>query len=151
MRTPIFIRPLTKDKEQKIQVGLRSKDGFVLRRGPILLASFRKRRPDRTQRDQRRERVRPRRAASRLLSPHRLRIKLRAEDGELLRDLLHRSLHEFGKGDGTFFWLLIATRFAAWFLRKIEARFPLPQETQSAPAARKKSCTSRYLCEFERS
>src|SRR6266567_3424507 len=41
MRTPIFIRPVTKDEQRKVQAGLRSSDAFVLRRCQILTASAR--------------------------------------------------------------------------------------------------------------
>jgi hypothetical protein len=41
MRPPIFIRPLTKDEQRKLQPGLRSSDAFILRRCQILLAAAR--------------------------------------------------------------------------------------------------------------
>src|SRR5690242_2835698 len=109
MRAPIFIRPLTEDERAMIQAGLRSKDAFVLRRCQILLASSRGERApaiakvlgcdDQTVRNV----INGFNAdglcvlQARSCRPHRLRTALRTEDGERLRDLLHRSPHEFGK------------------------------------------------------
>lgn len=41
MKAPIFVRPLTDDEHQALKNGLRSSNAFVLRRGPLLLASAR--------------------------------------------------------------------------------------------------------------
>jgi transposase len=41
MKPPIYVRKLTKKEKQAMQVGLRSKDPFVLRRSQIVLASQR--------------------------------------------------------------------------------------------------------------
>lgn len=41
MRPPIFVRPLTKTERERLEVGLRSKDPYVVRRCQILLASAR--------------------------------------------------------------------------------------------------------------
>jgi transposase len=41
MRRPVFVRPLTDDERQQLEVGLRSADAFVLRRCQIILASAR--------------------------------------------------------------------------------------------------------------
>jgi transposase len=41
MRKPLYIRPLTEDEQQTLQVGLRSSNAFLLRRCQILLASAR--------------------------------------------------------------------------------------------------------------
>jgi hypothetical protein len=41
MKMPLLIRPLTEDERKQVQAGLRSSDAFVLRRGPLLLASDR--------------------------------------------------------------------------------------------------------------
>jgi transposase len=41
MKRPIFVRPLTDDERRRWEDGLRSADGFVLRRAQILLASAR--------------------------------------------------------------------------------------------------------------
>ena len=41
MRKPIYIRPLTEGEQRTLQEGLRSPNGFLLRRCQILLASAR--------------------------------------------------------------------------------------------------------------
>ena len=41
MRPPIFVRELTEEERRRLEVGLRSKDTFVVRRCQILLASAR--------------------------------------------------------------------------------------------------------------
>src|ERR687898_547229 len=41
MKTPIFVRLLSKKERETLQTGLRSKDAFVLRRSQMLLASSR--------------------------------------------------------------------------------------------------------------
>ena len=41
MKPPIFVRPVTDDEHKQLEAGLRSSDGFVLRRCQILLASAR--------------------------------------------------------------------------------------------------------------
>ena len=108
MQTPHFIRPLTEDERHQIQMGLRSKDAFVLRRCQILLAS---------------ERGEQAPAIARQLGchrqtvlnvihgfnahglavlhedssrPHRLRTTFSDEAVEALQDLLHRSPRDFG-------------------------------------------------------
>lgn len=41
MKPPIFVRSLSQEEREDLTVGLRSKDAYVLRRSPILLASAR--------------------------------------------------------------------------------------------------------------
>jgi len=41
MKSPIFVRKLSKEEREALEAGLRSKDAFVLRRSQILLASSR--------------------------------------------------------------------------------------------------------------
>jgi transposase len=41
MKPPIFVRTLSKEERKRLEVGLRSKDAFVLRRSQMLLASSR--------------------------------------------------------------------------------------------------------------
>src|SRR5947208_2815828 len=112
MRAPIFIRPLTEHEQASIQAGLRSKDAFVLRRCQMLLASSRKERVPAIARALGCDEQTVRNVIHGFNSsglavlqagstrPHHLRTKLRAEDGERLRDLLHRSPHDFGKERG---------------------------------------------------
>lgn len=42
MKTPIFIRTISKDERKQLEAGLRSKDTFTLRRSQMLLASSRR-------------------------------------------------------------------------------------------------------------
>ena len=116
MKTPLFIRPLTENERGQIQVGLRSKDAFVLRRSQVLLASARG------------ERARAiashfgchRQTVLNIIHgfnqegltvlqegssrPHRLRTTFPDEALEALQDLLHRSPRDFGLG--TSVWTL---------------------------------------------
>ena len=108
MKTPLFIRSLTENERRQIQAGLRSKDAFVLRRAQVLLASDRGERAPAiaTQFGCHRQTVLNiihgfnavglavlQAGSSR---PHRLRTTFPDEALEALRDLLHRSPHDFG-------------------------------------------------------
>lgn len=42
MKTPIYVRDLTEGEQARLKAGLRSKDGFEVRRSQIVLASDRK-------------------------------------------------------------------------------------------------------------
>ena len=42
MKKPIFVRDLTEEEDARLKQGLRSKDGFEVRRSQIILASARK-------------------------------------------------------------------------------------------------------------
>jgi hypothetical protein len=103
MKAPLFIRPLSEDERHQVQAGLRSKDAFVLRRGPILLASERGQRATAiaSQFGCHRQTVLNvihgfnthglevlQEGSSR---PHRLRTTFSDEAVEALQDLLHRS------------------------------------------------------------
>ena len=108
MQTPLFIRPLTEDERDQIQMGLRSKDAFVLRRCQILLASDRGERAPSIARQLgcHRQTVLNvihgfnadglavlQEGSSR---PHQLRTTFSDEVLEALQDLLHRSPRDFG-------------------------------------------------------
>ncbi len=108
MQTPLFIRPLTEDERDQIQIGLRSKDAFVLRRCQILLASDRGERAPSIARQLgcHRQTVLNvihgfnadglavlQEGSSR---PHQLRTTFSDEVLEALQDLLHRSPRDFG-------------------------------------------------------
>lgn len=116
MRTPIFIRPFNEDEQRQIQAGLRLSDAFVLRRCQILLASARGEHApaiaghlgcdDQTVRN-----VIHGFNTSGLSvlqegssRPHRLRTTFTEEGAERLKDLLHRSPHDFGQERST--WTL---------------------------------------------
>jgi len=108
MKTPLFIRPLTENERSRIQAGLRSKEAFVLRRAQVLLAS---------EHGERATAIAKqfgchRQTVLNILHdfnatglavfeegssrPHRLRPTFPDEALEALRDLLHRSPHDFG-------------------------------------------------------
>jgi len=108
MKSPLFIRPLSEDERHQVQAGLRSKDGFVLRRCQILLASERRERAPAiaSQLGCHRQTVLNvihgfnarglvvlHEGSSR---PHRLRTTFTDEAVEALQDLLHRSPRDFG-------------------------------------------------------
>jgi transposase len=108
MKSPLFIRPLSEDERHQVQAGLRSKDGFVLRRCQILLASDRGQRAPAiaSQLGCHRQTVLNvihgfnarglvvlQEGSSR---PHRLRTTFTDEAQEALQDLLHRSPRDFG-------------------------------------------------------
>jgi hypothetical protein len=42
MKSPVFIRTLSKDERERLEAGLRSKDAFTLRRSQMLWASSRR-------------------------------------------------------------------------------------------------------------
>jgi hypothetical protein len=42
MKTPIYVRDLTVEEQERLKQGLRSKDGFEVRRSQMVLASGRK-------------------------------------------------------------------------------------------------------------
>jgi transposase len=116
MRTPIFIRPLTENEGQQIQVGLRSSDAFVLRRCQILLASARGERASKIARqlgcdDQTvRNVIHGFNAAGLVVlhegssRPHRLHTRFSEEGLLRLKDLLHRRPSDFGQERST--WTL---------------------------------------------
>ncbi len=113
MRPPILVRPLTEAERERLEAGLQSQDGYVLRRCQILLASARGERvpriaellggTDQTVRNVlhafEREGLHARltRGSSR---PHTIHAKVDAVAAEQIRALLHRSPRTFGKPTG---------------------------------------------------
>jgi transposase len=108
MKAPIFIRSLTEDEQREIRTGLRSKNGFVLRRCQILLASARGERASAIARqlgcdDQSVRNVIKgfntfglmvlKQGSSR---PHRLCTTFPIDAANKLKELLHRSPNDFG-------------------------------------------------------
>jgi len=123
MKTPLFIRPLVENEHSQIQAGLRSKDAFVLRRSPVLLASARGERAPAiaSQCGCHRQTVLNiihgfnthglavlQEGFSR---PHRLRTPFPDEALEALQDLLHRSPRDFGL-DSSVWTLSLAARIS---------------------------------------
>jgi transposase len=108
MKTPLFIRPLTENERRQIHAGLRSKDAFVLRRAQVLLTSDRGERATAIAHQFGCHRqtvlniIHGFNAAGLAVleegssRPHRLRTTFPDEALEALRDLLHRSPHDFG-------------------------------------------------------
>jgi transposase len=109
MKTPIYVRDLTKEEQARLKVGLRSKDRFELRRSQIVLASARKETARRIARtlgcdDQTVRNVIKKfnatgldvlKAGSR--RPHNISMTFTPEKIERLKDILHQSPHNFGK------------------------------------------------------
>ena len=109
MRTPIYVRDLTAEEQQEVEAGLRSKDGFRLRRCQIIAASARKERvpaiarvigcDEQTVRnaihafDDQGVAVLERQSTR----PKHTQAAFSAEQAEQLKALLHRSPREFGK------------------------------------------------------
>src|SRR5215207_9335843 len=85
MRPPIFVRELTRKERERLEVGLHSKDVYVVRRCQILLASAR-------------EWWVPRIAVTRGSSrPHTIHAKVDEAAAEQIRALLHQSPRTFGR------------------------------------------------------
>lgn len=109
MRKPIFVRTLTESERERLKAGLRSSDGFELRRCQILLASARGEHAiaiaqsvgccDETVREVIKafnlrglQALKP---GSR--RPHKTQAAFGAEQAERLREILHQSPRTFGK------------------------------------------------------
>ena len=108
MKTPIFVHPLSEDERESLEMGLRSKDTFTMRRSQMLLASSRGERAPKialnlgcasqTVRDaihDFNERGLDALVA-RSSCPKRTRDAFDKESAEALREMLHRSPREFG-------------------------------------------------------
>ena len=109
MRKPIFVRSLSEIEREQLEAGLRSSNGFVLRRCQIVLASARGQRApaiaelvgcdDETVRDvirafKERGLEVLQRGSTR---PHRTQAAFGASQTERLREILHQSPRNFGK------------------------------------------------------
>lgn len=116
MKAPIFVRPLTAAERTALRAGLRSGDAFTLRRSQILLQSAAGHTPRQIARhlgctDQTvRNTIRAFAAAglaclqAKSSRPKSARPELDPAKTEQLRELLHRSPREFGRGRST--WTL---------------------------------------------
>lgn len=116
MKEPIFVRPLIDTERRALRAALRSSDAFTLRRSQILLQSAAGQTPrqiarhlgctDQTVRNTIRAFATEGLACLRAKSSRPLSIKpeLDPQKTEQLRELLHRSPHDFGKPRST--WTL---------------------------------------------
>ena len=116
MRPPIFVREVTQDEREQLEAGLRSGSAFVLRRSQIVLASSRGERApaiaqavgcdDETVRDV----IRAFNAQGvgallrRSSRPHQVHSAFSEEGAERLKEILHQSPRQYGKG--TSVWTL---------------------------------------------
>lgn len=109
MKLPIFVRKLSRKEREALEVGLRSKDAFVMRRSQILLASARAQSPPKIARSLGcgSQTVRNaihafnERGLDALVAgssrPKRIHAAFGEGSCEVLKELLHRSPREFGK------------------------------------------------------
>lgn len=116
MKTPIYVRDLTEEEQQRLKIGLHSKDGFEVRRSQIVLASSRKETARKIARslgcdDQTvRNVIKQFNAAglevlkAKSHRPHRIKAIFTEENIEQLKDILHQSPRNYGKA--TSLWTL---------------------------------------------
>jgi transposase len=109
MKTPIYVRDLTEEEQERLKQGLRSKDGFEVRRSQIVLSSGRKETArkiawnlscdDQTVRNVIKQfnanGLEVLKAKSN--RPHTLKSTFTDENIEQLKDILHQSPRNFGK------------------------------------------------------
>ena len=109
MPNPIYVRPITESERERLKAGLRSSNGFELRRCQIILASERGEHAiaiaqnvgcsDETVREVikafNRSGLEALKPGSR--RPHKTQAAFKAEQGEQLKALLHQSPRTFGK------------------------------------------------------
>ena len=119
MKTPIFVRTLSKKERKALEAGLRSSDAFVLRRCQILLASARGERAPRiaanlgcgSQTVRNAIHDFDERGLGALTPgssrPREIHAAFDESEAESLRQMLHHSPSEFGK-EGTFWTLAMA-------------------------------------------
>lgn len=112
MKTPIYVRDLAEDEQEKLKNGLRSKNPFEIRRSQIVLASARKETARRIARtlgcdDQTVRNVIKKFNATGLdvlkagsHRPHNITATFTSEKIEQLKDILHQSPRNFGKETG---------------------------------------------------
>lgn len=109
MKTPIFVRNLTEEEQVRLKQGLRSKDGFEVRRSQIVLASARKETARKIARNLNCDDQTVRNVIKQFNTngldvlkakstrPHRIRVTFTEEKIEQLKDILHQSPRNFGK------------------------------------------------------
>ena len=109
MKPPIFVRQLSEEEREKLEVGLRSKDAFVMRRCQILLASARGESPSKiasslgcaSQTVRNAIRAFDQKGLAALTPgssrPKHVHAAFDQQNAEALREMLHRSPREFGR------------------------------------------------------
>jgi transposase len=124
MKAPIFVRSLSVKERKQLEAGLRSKDTFTLRRSQMLLASSRGNKAPQIAENLGCGQQTVRDAihdfnergldalVARSSRPRRTRDAFDEESAEALRELLHRSLREFGRD--TSLWTLSMAAEAAF-------------------------------------
>src|SRR5215210_3396807 len=124
MKPPIFVRSLSDDEREALEMALRSKDAFALRRAQILLASSRGERPPQIAKNLgcSSQTVRnaihdfDRRGLDALTAgssrPKQTHAAFAGEKAAALQQLLHRSPREFGRRST---WWTLATAAEASF------------------------------------
>lgn len=120
MPNPIYVRPITENERERLKAGLRSSNGFELRRCQIILASERGEHAiaiaqnvgcsDETVREVikafNRSGLEALKPGSR--RPHKTQAAFKAEQGEQLKALLHNSPRTFGKATSVWTLELVA-------------------------------------------
>jgi transposase len=109
MKTPIYVRELTETENERLKTGLRSRDGFELRRCQIVLASARKETARRIARTLGCDDQTVRNVIKKFNTigldvleagshrPHHIAAALTSEKIDRLKDILHQSPRNFGK------------------------------------------------------
>ena len=109
MKTPIFVRELTEEEQDRLKTGLRAKNGFEVRRSQMVLASSRKETArkiarslgcdDQTVRNVIKQFNRIGLGVLKAGShrPHHLQSTFTEENVEQVKDILHQSPRNFGK------------------------------------------------------
>jgi transposase len=109
MKTPIYVRDLTVEEQERLKQGLRSKDGFEVRRSQIVLASGRKVTARKIARNLNCDDQTVRNVIKQFNKnglevlkaksnrPHNIKSTFTDENIEQLKDILHQSPRNFGK------------------------------------------------------
>jgi transposase len=109
MKTPIFVRDLTEEERERLKQGLRSKDGFEVRRSQIVLVSARKETARKIARNLSCDDQTVRNVIKQFNEsgvevlkaksnrPHHIKATFTEQNIERLKDILHQSPRNFGK------------------------------------------------------
>ena len=109
MKTPIYVRDLTEEEQERLKQGLRSKDGFEVRRSQLVLSSARKETARKIARDLNcddqtvRDVIKQFNASglevlkAKSNRSHSIKSTFTEKNIEQLKDILHQSPRNFGK------------------------------------------------------